>query len=82
MFDRRLQLLAEMRWLNLLQLKAGCLESLPRGVDIPAAGVSTLSVLATGAPDALPLIDAKRREVFTLVDGEPAEEKRSANAAG
>jgi tRNA A37 threonylcarbamoyladenosine modification protein TsaB len=36
------------------------------------AGVSTLDALAAGAPGALPVIDARRREVFTLVDGKPA----------
>jgi tRNA threonylcarbamoyladenosine biosynthesis protein TsaB len=41
-------------------------------LDLPVAGVSTLRALATGAPGALPVIDAKRREVFTLLDGEPA----------
>ena len=35
------------------------------------AGVSTLEALAAGAPGALPVIDAQRREVFTLADGEP-----------
>ena len=40
-------------------------------LDLPGAGVSTLAALAAGAPDALPVIDAKRREIFTLVDGEP-----------
>ncbi|MGH3008247.1 MAG: tRNA (adenosine(37)-N6)-threonylcarbamoyltransferase complex dimerization subunit type 1 TsaB [Gaiellaceae bacterium] len=40
-------------------------------LDLPGAGVSTLAALAAGAPDALPVIDAKRREVFTLLDGEP-----------
>jgi tRNA threonylcarbamoyladenosine biosynthesis protein TsaB len=40
-------------------------------LDVPGAGVSTLAVLAAGAPDALPVVDAKRREVFTLVGGEP-----------
>lgn len=33
-------------------------------LDLPAAGVSTLDALAAGAPGALPVIDAKRREVF------------------
>jgi tRNA threonylcarbamoyladenosine biosynthesis protein TsaB len=33
-------------------------------LDVPAAGVSTLDALAAGAPDAVPLIDAKRRELF------------------
>jgi tRNA threonylcarbamoyladenosine biosynthesis protein TsaB len=40
-------------------------------LDLPGAGVSTLDALAAGAPDALPVIDAKRREVFTVLDGEP-----------
>jgi tRNA threonylcarbamoyladenosine biosynthesis protein TsaB len=40
-------------------------------LDLPGSGVSTLAALAAGAPDAVPVIDAKRREVFTLVDGEP-----------
>ena len=40
-------------------------------LDLSGAGVSTLAALAAGAPDALPVIDAKRREVFALVDGEP-----------
>ena len=38
-------------------------------LDLPAAGVSTLDALASGAPGALPVIDARRREVFTLEDG-------------
>jgi tRNA threonylcarbamoyladenosine biosynthesis protein TsaB len=33
-------------------------------LDLPVAGVSTLEALAAGAPDAIALIDAKRREVF------------------
>jgi tRNA threonylcarbamoyl adenosine modification protein YeaZ len=33
-------------------------------LDVPAAGVSTLDALAAGAPGALPVLDAKRREVF------------------
>jgi tRNA threonylcarbamoyladenosine biosynthesis protein TsaB len=33
-------------------------------LDVPAAGVSTLDVLAAGAPGSTPVIDAKRREVF------------------
>src|SRR5438105_8458482 len=41
-------------------------------LELPAAGVSTLAALAAGAPGALPVIDARRREVFTLgPDGEP-----------
>jgi tRNA threonylcarbamoyladenosine biosynthesis protein TsaB len=41
-------------------------------LGVPVAGVSTLEALAEGAPHATPVIDARRREVFTLVDGEPA----------
>jgi tRNA threonylcarbamoyladenosine biosynthesis protein TsaB len=33
-------------------------------LGLPVAGVSTLDALAAGAPDALPVIDARRREVF------------------
>ena len=40
-------------------------------LDLPGSGVSTLAALAAGAPGALPVVDAKRREVFTLVGGEP-----------
>jgi tRNA threonylcarbamoyladenosine biosynthesis protein TsaB len=40
-------------------------------LDVPGAGVSTLAALAAGAPGAMPVVDAKRREVFTLLDGEP-----------
>src|SRR5215470_350304 len=39
--------------------------------DVPGSGVSTLAALAAGAPEAVPVIDAKRREVFTLGGGEP-----------
>ena len=40
-------------------------------LDLPGSGVSTLAALAAGAPGAVPVIDAKRREVFTLIGGEP-----------
>jgi tRNA threonylcarbamoyladenosine biosynthesis protein TsaB len=40
-------------------------------LDLPTAGVSTLAALAAGAPGAVPVIDAKRGEVFTLVDARP-----------
>jgi tRNA threonylcarbamoyl adenosine modification protein YeaZ len=33
-------------------------------LGLPVAGVSTLDALAAGAPGALPVIDARRREVF------------------
>jgi tRNA threonylcarbamoyladenosine biosynthesis protein TsaB len=41
-------------------------------LDLPGAGVSTLAALAAGAPGALPIVDARRREVFALVGGVPA----------
>ncbi len=40
-------------------------------LDIPLAGVSTLAALQEGAPGALPIIDGSRKEIFTLVGGEP-----------
>jgi tRNA threonylcarbamoyladenosine biosynthesis protein TsaB len=46
--------------------------ALALALDVPLAGVSTLDALAAGAPGALPVIDARRREVFTLVAGVPA----------
>lgn len=33
-------------------------------LDVPVAGVSTLDALAAGAPGALPVVDARRHEVF------------------
>jgi tRNA threonylcarbamoyladenosine biosynthesis protein TsaB len=44
-------------------------------LEAPLAGVSTLAALAAGAPGALPVIDAGRSEVFTLIDGAPAAAK-------
>jgi tRNA threonylcarbamoyladenosine biosynthesis protein TsaB len=41
-------------------------------LDLPGAGVSTLDALAAGAPGALPVIDARRRQVFTIAGGVPA----------
>jgi tRNA threonylcarbamoyl adenosine modification protein YeaZ len=37
-------------------------------LGLPVAGVSTLEALAAGAPGAVPVIDARRREVFALLD--------------
>jgi tRNA threonylcarbamoyladenosine biosynthesis protein TsaB len=47
-------------------------QGLALSLDLLGAGVSTLDALAAGAPGALPVIDARRREVFTLLDGAPA----------
>ena len=38
---------------------------------LPGSGVSTLAALAEGAPGAVPVVDARRREIFSLVAGEP-----------
>jgi tRNA threonylcarbamoyladenosine biosynthesis protein TsaB len=40
-------------------------------LSVPAAGVSTLAALEAGAPGAVPVLDARRGEIFTLADGEP-----------
>ena len=45
--------------------------TLALGLELPLAGVSTLAALAAGAERAHPVVDAGRREVFTLVDGTP-----------
>lgn len=44
--------------------------ALALALGVPVAGVTTLDALAAGAPGALPVIDARRREVFIL-EGEP-----------
>jgi tRNA threonylcarbamoyladenosine biosynthesis protein TsaB len=38
-------------------------------LEVPGAGVSTLDALAAGAPGAVPVVDARRREVFATVAG-------------
>lgn len=45
--------------------------ALALSLGIPVAGVSTLDALAAGRPGAVPVIDARRGEVFTLAEGEP-----------
>jgi tRNA threonylcarbamoyladenosine biosynthesis protein TsaB len=55
-----------------LRMGLATARALAFALDLPVAGVSTLAALAAGTPGALPVIDARRREVFTLVDGEPA----------
>jgi tRNA threonylcarbamoyladenosine biosynthesis protein TsaB len=46
-------------------------QGLALSLAVRGAGVSTLAALAAGAPGALPVIDARRREVFTLAGGVP-----------
>jgi tRNA threonylcarbamoyladenosine biosynthesis protein TsaB len=45
--------------------------ALSLSLGAPVGGVSTLDVLAAGAPGAVPVIDGRRGEVFTLDDGVP-----------
>ena len=54
-----------------LRLGLAMARGLAVALELPVAGVSTLDALAAGAPGALPVVDGGRREVFTLVDGEP-----------
>jgi tRNA threonylcarbamoyladenosine biosynthesis protein TsaB len=54
-----------------LRLGLSAARAMALALEIPVAGVSTLEALAAGSPGALPVIDARRREVFALVDGEP-----------
>ena len=46
--------------------------ALALALEVPVAGVSTLAALGHGAPGARPLLDGRRAEVFTLVNGAPA----------
>jgi tRNA threonylcarbamoyladenosine biosynthesis protein TsaB len=54
-----------------LRMGLATARALAFSLELPVAGVSTLDALAAGAPGATPAIDARRREVFTLVAGEP-----------
>ena len=54
-----------------LRLGVAAARGLAFALDLPVAGVSTLDALAAGAPGALPIIDAGRREVFTRVNDGP-----------
>ena len=55
-----------------MRLGLAAARGLALALELPVAGVSTLDALAAGAPGAVPVVDAGRREVFTLVGGEPA----------
>ena len=55
-----------------LRIGLAAARGLALALDLPGAGVSTLDALAAGAPGAVPVIDARRREVFTLSAGQPA----------
>jgi tRNA threonylcarbamoyladenosine biosynthesis protein TsaB len=54
-----------------LRMGLATARALAFSLDIGLAGVSTLDALAAGAPGATPVIDARRSEVFALVDDKP-----------
>jgi len=49
-----------------LRMGLAVARGLALALDVPVAGVATLAALAAGAPGALPVIDARRGEVFVL----------------
>jgi tRNA threonylcarbamoyladenosine biosynthesis protein TsaB len=55
-----------------LRMGIATARALSLSLGIPLAGVSTLAALGAGAPGATPLIDARRREIFALLGGEPS----------
>ena len=52
-----------------LRIGLAVARGLALALDLPGAGVSTLHALAAGAPGAVPVVDARRSEVFALVRG-------------
>jgi tRNA threonylcarbamoyladenosine biosynthesis protein TsaB len=54
-----------------LRMGLATARALSLALDLQVAGVSTLGALAAGAPGALPVIDARRKEVFTVVESQP-----------
>jgi tRNA threonylcarbamoyladenosine biosynthesis protein TsaB len=54
-----------------LRMGLATARALAFSLEIGLAGVSTLQALAAGAPAATPVIDARRGEVFALVDEQP-----------
>ena len=53
-----------------LRMGIATARALSFALEVPVAGVSTLRALEAGAPGSLPIVDARRSEVFVL-DGEP-----------
>jgi tRNA threonylcarbamoyladenosine biosynthesis protein TsaB len=55
-----------------MRMGVSAARALAFALELELAGISTLDALAAGAPGALPVVDAGRREVFTVLDGGPA----------
>jgi len=53
-----------------LRMGLAAARALSLALGVPVAGVSTLAALEAGSPGSLPVVDARRGEVFVL-DGEP-----------
>lgn len=53
-----------------LRIGLAAARGLALALDLPVAGVSTLEALAAGAPGAVPVIDARRSEIFALLNGQ------------
>ena len=49
-----------------LRMGLAAARGLAFALELPVAGISTLDALAAGAPGAVPVIDARRGEVFTV----------------
>jgi tRNA threonylcarbamoyladenosine biosynthesis protein TsaB len=54
-----------------LRIGLAAARGLAFALDLPVAGVSTLAALAAGRPGALPVLDARRREIFVPGEHEP-----------
>jgi tRNA threonylcarbamoyl adenosine modification protein YeaZ len=54
-----------------LRIGLAAVRGLALALDVPVAGVSTLDALAAGRPGALPVVDARRREVFVPGEAGP-----------
>lgn len=54
-----------------LRIGLAAARGLALALDLPLAGVSTLAALAAGRPGALPVLDARRREIFVPGEHEP-----------
>jgi tRNA threonylcarbamoyladenosine biosynthesis protein TsaB len=63
-----------------LRIGIATARGLALALGVPCEGASTLAALAAGAPGALVLIDARRGEVFALVEGAAVVEQPAAVA--